>query len=214
MLLPDHNKAERGFTLIELMVTVAVIVVLVLLAVPSFEGVRQRSAVRGASDQVYSFWQRARIEAIKRNSMIKVSISQTNSGAQFCLGAATTTSSTDTTPCDCTSAAPASNVCNVARFPSDMGDSQAEWNLVTLGSYKLGASDWPTSSTIQPAIIEPKRSSLTSTSAAGSITLIGPPGRFSYKMNLVVDKFGRAVTCDSNSATHHLPEYNDRRCAP
>ena len=207
-------RPEGGFTLIELAVTILVIFVLMLLALPSFEALRQRSAVRGADDQLLSFWMLARREAVKRNSLVKVSVSQTNSGAQFCLGAATTTNAADTTPCDCTVAAPGSNVCNVARFPADMAAGQSEWNRVTLGGVTLGASNWPTVTAIKPAIIEPKRTTLTASTMAGAITIIGPPGRNSYKMNLLVDQFGRAVICDSSSATHHLPEFTDRRCLP
>ena len=208
------KRRVPGFTLIELMVTVAVIVLLMLLAVPSFQALTQRSAVRGADDQLLSFWNLARIEAAKRNSMVKVSVSQAGSGAQFCLGAATTTDPLDTTPCDCTQAAPSSNVCDVARFPSDLSAAQGEWRRVTLAGVTLGGSNWPTVSAIKPAVIEPKRTTLTVSASAGSITILGPSGSKAYRMNLLVDQFGRAVICDSTSASDHLPEFNERRCAP
>ena len=41
----------RGFTLIELMITLAVIVVLMLVSIPSFQAYRQRAAVRAVSEQ-------------------------------------------------------------------------------------------------------------------------------------------------------------------
>ena len=65
----------RGVTLIELMVTLAVLAILLMMAVPSFNEFRQRSALRGASDQFISFWANSRLEALKRNSLVKVSMS-------------------------------------------------------------------------------------------------------------------------------------------
>ena len=127
---------NRGFTIIELMVTVAVIIVLMLIAQPSFEGLRQRAALRGAGEHLISFWNQARLEAAKRNSMIKVGVVQSSGGSTFCLGAATTTDPTDTVPCDCTSASPSSDVCDIARFPGD----QSEWRSVTLSGITLGGN--------------------------------------------------------------------------
>jgi prepilin-type N-terminal cleavage/methylation domain-containing protein len=207
------RKKRSGFTLIELMVTVAVIVVLSMIALPSFQALRQRSAIRGGADQLLSFWNQARFEAVKRNSMVKVGVVQANSGAQFCLGAATTTNSADTTPCDCTVEVPAdaTTACNVARFPADMSSGQDQWNRVTLAGVTLGGGT--TLSTIEPAVIEPKRTALTVAADDGSITLLGPPGPYSYKVNLWVDRFGRPVLCESTASTHHLAEYTERRCA-
>lgn len=199
--------------MIELMVTITVIIVLTLIAVPSFQAQRQRAAIRGAGDQLLSFWNQARFEAVKRNSMVKIGVVQANSGAQFCLGAATTTSAADTTPCDCSTAAPSDSAltCNVARYPADMGSSQDEWRGVTLVGVTLGGGT--TLSNIKPAVLEPKRNSLTVTGASGTITLRGPPGPNSYRLNLHVDKFGRPVLCESTASVHKLSDFADRRCA-
>lgn len=57
----------RGFTLIELMVSVAIIAVLVSIALPSFSGVIANAQVRAAADQLRDMVGRARQEALKRN---------------------------------------------------------------------------------------------------------------------------------------------------
>lgn len=201
-----------GFTLIELSVTLAVVLILAMIALPSFQAQRQRSALRGAGDQLANFWGQARFEAVKRNSMVKVGVVQTGSGAAFCIGAATTTVSADVTPCDCTTDAPSdvTLTCNVARFPPDMGAGQAQWNGVTLAGVTLGGGT--TLSNIEPAVMEPKRTTLTVTADDGTIRLLGPPGRNSYQLNLYVDRFGRPVLCESASSTHHLPDYAERIC--
>lgn len=204
------SKHVRGFTVIELMVTVLVMLVLLAIAQPSFESLRQRTAIRGAAENVLSFWNQARLEAAKRNQFVKVGVVQTNSGKEFCLGAALTTNTADTTPCNCMEVAPSSNVCDIAIFPGP--NNQSEWRGVSLAGVTLGGGTVITA--IQPALIEPKRTNLVVAADDGSITLAGPTGRLAYKVNLQVDRFGRAVLCESTSATHQLPDYGTRRCAP
>lgn len=208
--MAQASNPQHGFTVIELMVTVLVMLVLIAIAQPSFEGLRQRSAIRGSAEQVLSFWNQARLEAAKRNQMVKVGIVQSDNGKVFCLGAATTTDASDATPCDCTQPSPGSDVCDVAIFPGQ--GNQSEWRGVSLAGMTLGGGTVITA--IQPAIIEPKRTNLTVADDDGSITLAGPPGNFSYKVNLQVDRFGRAVLCESTTATHKLSDYGTRQCAP
>jgi prepilin-type N-terminal cleavage/methylation domain-containing protein len=197
----------RGFTLIEMMISIVVMLLLLAIAQPSFEGLRQRSAIRGASEQVLSFWNQARLESAKRNRLVKVGAMQVDSGAGFCLGAALTNDPADNTTCDCSLAAPSSNVCDVARFPAD----QSEWKHVTLAGMTLGGGSLP--SLTHPAVIEPKRTSLVVAADAGSITLASPPGRFNYRVNMHVDRYGRAMLCESTAALQHLSGYGTRQCA-
>ena len=206
----SRNRRSKGFTLIELMVTVAVIIILSVLAFPSFEAQRQRAALTGAGDQVLNFWNQARMEALKRNAMVKVGFRQSNSGATFCMGAAVTTSATDTTSCDCTSASPGSDVCDVARYPGD----NAEWKSVSLTGMTLGGGTDLTN--MEPVIISPKRLYLQVPADDGTVTLTGPSGHRSYKLNLAVDRFGRGYLCQSSTSTDTLPGYanTNRVCAP
>ena len=134
------SQLSRGFTVMELMVTIAVMLVLLGIAQPSFQALRQRAAIRGAAEQVLSFWNQARLEATKRNQMVKVGAMQMDSGAGFCLGAAVTSNPADNTPCNCSLAAPSSAVCDVARFPAQ----QSEWKQVRLDGMTLGGGTLPT----------------------------------------------------------------------
>ncbi|MBU2285282.1 MAG: GspH/FimT family pseudopilin [Gammaproteobacteria bacterium] len=62
----------RGFTLIELMVTMAVMVVLALLAVPSLSMYVENAKVRGTAEVLYASVQQARTEAIRRNATVEL----------------------------------------------------------------------------------------------------------------------------------------------
>jgi prepilin-type N-terminal cleavage/methylation domain-containing protein len=206
----SSHRRDKGFTLIELMVTVAIIIIVSMLAIPSFQAQRQRAATRGAGDQMLNFWNQARMEALKRNSMVKVGFRHNSTDNTFCMGAAVTTNSADTTSCDCFSAAPSSDVCDVARFPQ----ANAEWSSVTLTGITLGGGS--TISDMEPAVIDPKRLFLAVAADDGTVTLTGPPGPRTYKLNLSVDRFGRGYLCQSTSSPDILSDYTNtgRVCDP
>ncbi len=70
---------QRGFTLVEMMVTVAVLVILASLAVPGLQAFTTRSGMNAIRDDFSIALQRARLDAISRNTC--VSICQLEAGA-------------------------------------------------------------------------------------------------------------------------------------
>lgn len=185
-----------GFTLVELMVTIAVLAILVTLAVPSFNDFRQRSALRGSAEQVVSFVGNARFEALRRDSKVKIGFN--SAAGAFCLGAATTTDPSDNTACDCFTA----GACNVAAYPP----AQSDWRRVRVASTTtIGGGGGV-------AVIDPKRGNLTESGDAGTIFLQAPDGGQDYQINVVIDRNGRAVTCEPSAAPSKLSDYQDRRC--
>lgn len=65
-----HNK-QHGFTLTELLITVAVFGILGAFAVPSFLQMVQNSQIKTASDSILTGLQVARAEAVKRNTEVQ-----------------------------------------------------------------------------------------------------------------------------------------------
>lgn len=62
----------RGFTLIELMVTVSVLAIILSIAVPSFQSIINGNRLTGAVNEAAAIVQSARMEALRRNQRVSV----------------------------------------------------------------------------------------------------------------------------------------------
>jgi prepilin-type N-terminal cleavage/methylation domain-containing protein len=71
------RRNNTGFTLLELMIVVAIIAILALLAAPSFQGTLKRQRVEGAAEGFLAALQNAKAEAIKTNSMMRIAFTPT-----------------------------------------------------------------------------------------------------------------------------------------
>lgn len=80
-VLPSRSRGrrQRGFTLIELMVTVAVLAILLGIAVPSFQDISLTTRLRAIANNLTAGVQLARSEAIKRNAAIQLCASSNGS---------------------------------------------------------------------------------------------------------------------------------------
>lgn len=65
-------RGSRGFTMVELLVTVALIAIVVALAYPSFVSVINNNRLAGATNDLIGDLQYARSEAIRRNTRVSV----------------------------------------------------------------------------------------------------------------------------------------------
>lgn len=91
-------RHDRGFTLIELLITLAVLVVVMMIAVPYMGPFIQRQRVKAASMDIAATVVLARSEAIKRNAVVTVNstagTSDWSKGWSVTAGAATLRSQT------------------------------------------------------------------------------------------------------------------------
>lgn len=64
------SPRQAGFTLLELMVTVAVLAIVLAIAVPSFQGITNRNRLTAITNEVVAAAQLTRMEAIRRNQRV------------------------------------------------------------------------------------------------------------------------------------------------
>ena len=83
---PKAFPTHRGFTLIEMMVTVTVLVITLAIAAPAMTGFVRSSQLRGTQTELIGALMLARSEATKRGAQVGVAAVTPASGAEFSQG--------------------------------------------------------------------------------------------------------------------------------
>jgi type IV fimbrial biogenesis protein FimT len=174
-----HAKWVLGFTMIELMVTLAVLAILLVAAVPSFTDFFDKNRVRGAADGVISLIGNARAEAVKTDLDVNIAFTKSSATA-WCVGANAATPPTGGAPaddadaCDCTDAA----ACIVGGQRSAIG----------VGAYPDVAIG-----TIPGSFAFDSKLGVVTPLATNSVTLTSPRGKYDIKVE--VNALGQARLC-------------------
>jgi len=115
---PQKGKKEfstsKGFTIIELMVAVAVIAIVTSFALPSYQTLIEKRNLSSGAHQFSAFFSAAKMEAIKRNEHIAIFTDVGNA----CMGFFVYDTETETPKvCDCTETDPdGANACAIDEF--------------------------------------------------------------------------------------------------
>lgn len=174
-LKPIESRRARGVTLIELVVTIAVLAILVMLATPSFRDLAERKALQGVAEGVVGLIGTAKEEATKRDTGVRVQFSALGGGV--CAGANLVSED----PCDCAVA----SSCSIGRFPDSANDLRMV-TTKTAPSFGTGTS----------FVIDPKTATLEDPAAAGLLELETPKG---YAVQLSVNAVARPRYCSSGT---------------
>lgn len=86
--MPKGSRSRvGGFTLVELLITVAVSAIALALAVPSWENAVQKRQVTSAAEEVASLLAYTQGQAIKSSEEITVTVKRNSAGTAWCVGA-------------------------------------------------------------------------------------------------------------------------------
>jgi len=185
---------HRGFTLIELMVTIVVLAVLVGLAIPSFRDFVVKSRLRGATDDIVNLLRTAHGSAVKLQRDVNVSV-QASTWCAGAVAAADPGAVGDVVPaaaaCDC---AASTVTCKVA----------AQNSLVSAGSYSGVSLSTNTSNAINNA-----QGGITFNSKYGALLLGSLPtnpmitlsaGNNAFSTQISISQLGETYVCRPSSS--------------
>lgn len=166
--MEGRKGRSAGFTLIELMVALSLVALLLTVAIPSYQSLRQEQMVKAATQAVYTDVMLLKSEAIKRNRTLQFIIF--NSGTSNWCYRIFIDGSCNSCSDHCSS------------IEGRKGGDASEYPGISLvASYSESASS------IRPLSISPRRSSLT----AGNIAISSG----TYSMQVKTNNVGRVRTC-------------------
>lgn len=177
---------HRGFTVVELMVTLGVSAVLVALAAPLYKEVRERSIVRGASGDLVAAFQQAKLEAAKRNDYVTVSVR--GSGSAWCVGL-----QTGATGCDCLNA-----TCTVTQVNADALNGARLKDAADFNDTGGGGSTDVT--------IDPRLGMIRNLGSGGSLIVRSPSDAWDFRVQFNLSSAAQTNLC-SPAVGRPLSEY-------
>jgi len=183
-------STDKGFTVIELMITIAVIAIVTSLALPSYRAIIEKRQVTSGAEQVMAFLSSAQVEAVKRNQFVAVNYQE--NGGEWCFGL--TADDDADASCDCTD-----------------GSCTLDGQLRVLNSTMLKRPEVLSAATVgddDTLVFDPVRG-LTVGADSAEVELISPDGA-SWALNIQVMPTGRVKICsDSTRADHDVPGYEE-----
>lgn len=184
------RQRQTGFTLVELMIAVAVLVILATLAVPSFTTYLEKARLRGAADDVINLVAQARQAGVKFDRDVNLAV--VGNGNAWCLGASMQGNAPavgDPLPaaadCDCT----------------DADQCVVDGQRLVVGSTQHGGislSDPPASLTFDG------RMGIEKEGDADSLDLTSRNGRYAVTIN--ISPLGQATVCSTTGNILGYPE--------
>jgi prepilin-type N-terminal cleavage/methylation domain-containing protein len=170
--------SQRGFTLLELMVAVAVLAITLGFVISSFSGTINNQRLQASAENMYDALLNARTQALSRNAKMYVDV---NTGASWCYGIIEGTTDA-ATACDCATA----NECIVDNLE----------NVASVESYR---DITLTSADLTALVYDPRmgmpQTTLGTTISTSKFTFTNTDGN---SLSVVLNPVGRLSLCSSN----------------
>jgi type IV fimbrial biogenesis protein FimT len=183
--------------MVELMIVVAIVILLLVIAVPSFAKFIDRSRLKGAADAIVTLISSARASSVQHNRNVVISFAGTSpawcAGANGVSDTATGNALAAATDCDCTTGS------NCMIGNNQMALSSSNYSSVTLGSYSTFNGVCTDSATCSSCANSTKcftfdgRMGTVMDLSSPSVTLTSPKG--TYKLTLTVAALGQPMLC-------------------
>jgi type IV fimbrial biogenesis protein FimT len=191
-------STNKGFTVIELLIAVAVLAIITSLALPSYRTIIEKRQVTSGAEQLTAFLSSAQFESVKRNEIVGVNY-QLN-GGDWCLSMAipdvdSANPDVDSPTCDCSD-----GTCDAGS--ELLRDFQAAVLTKSdiLVDATLGGDD--------TVFFDPVRGLVVDAETV-KIELISPDEE-TYALNVEMSPTGRVKICsDSSRATYSVPGYGE-----
>jgi type IV fimbrial biogenesis protein FimT len=172
-----RGARRNGFTIVELMITIAVAAVFVALAAPAYIETRQRSIVRGAAAALVGAVTQAKMEAAKRNDFVTVSVR--GSVSAWCIGL-----QAGATGCDCLSATCDIDQVGTANLDGARLLAAADFN--DAGGGGGGSTD---------VTIDPRLGMLRNLDTGGALVLRAPSDNWDFRVQFNLSSTAQTKLC-------------------
>lgn len=130
------NFKQKGFTLIELMIVIAVIGILAAIAAPSFADMIERNKLKQAAEGLKSDLEWARSESIKQSCNVSI-VFTTGSNWQYVMTPCTGTAKTVTSTSPTVTLSATTFTANTVTFDSRRGGAETAGATLTTGNYQV-----------------------------------------------------------------------------
>ena len=174
---------HRGFTTIELMMSIVLVAIGTALAIPSFRDMVEKRQVTNGAEQLASFINTAQGVSMKTNQVVTVSYNRDDED-DWCIGA-----TVGEDACDCTGADSLAPVCEINSQPFILTNTHAgDRDLVyAMGSSNTGSYSFDPIRGFSPDLDADLTMELRSESQ-------------DFRLNLMVNKTGRVTLCSDGDS--------------
>lgn len=201
-------SAHKGFTVIELMITVAVIAIITSLALPSYRTLIEKRQITSSATQLAAFLSAAKMEAVKRNQKVAVAGKTAES---WCLGLVSyAANASSESSCDCTKAVDEAGACSLQNLdgsPPELRvfDGSQMDDLAKFEGILLGGND-------DVVVFDPVRGMLVTDDVVEKPLEVRLTSKYdTYALNVRVSATGRVTVCSDHQSRGGVvvPGYDD-----